>query len=228
MRSKNVWPRSAVIRTTMRSESTLVPPVTAERSPPDSRITGRRLAGDRRLVDRGDAFDDLAVGGDEVAGLTDDEVALCEVDGGDRAPRCRRGSVVGPRSPSASGEACPPAPCHDPRPSPRRSWRTDTVRKSQIVIDQVEDAGVRDRLDEGDDRADQHHEHHRVLHLHPRIELAEGAAEAPGRGSPGRRDRGPRRHRAPSATSGSVLPSRRSPTPQDCPLRHFPLEELSM
>jgi len=34
MRSKNVCPRSAVIRTTMRSESTFVPPVTAERSPP--------------------------------------------------------------------------------------------------------------------------------------------------------------------------------------------------
>ena len=40
MRSRKVWPRSAVIRTTMRSESTRVPPVTAERSPPDSRMTG--------------------------------------------------------------------------------------------------------------------------------------------------------------------------------------------
>ena len=40
IRSKKVWPRSAVMRTTIRSERTLVPPVTAERSPPDSRITG--------------------------------------------------------------------------------------------------------------------------------------------------------------------------------------------
>ena len=40
MRSKKVWPRSAVMRTTIRSERTLVPPVTAERSPPDSRMTG--------------------------------------------------------------------------------------------------------------------------------------------------------------------------------------------
>ncbi len=40
MRSRNVWPRSAVIRTTMRSDRTFVPPVTADRSPPDSRITG--------------------------------------------------------------------------------------------------------------------------------------------------------------------------------------------
>ena len=39
-----------------------MPPVTAERSPPLSRITGRGLAGDRRLVDGGDALDHLAVG----------------------------------------------------------------------------------------------------------------------------------------------------------------------
>ena len=40
IRSRNVWPRSAVMRTTIRSDSTFVPPVTADRSPPDSRITG--------------------------------------------------------------------------------------------------------------------------------------------------------------------------------------------
>jgi hypothetical protein len=40
MRSRNDCPGSWVISTTMRSESTRVPPVTALRSPPDSRITG--------------------------------------------------------------------------------------------------------------------------------------------------------------------------------------------
>ena len=40
IRSRKVCPRSAVMRTTIRSERTLVPPVTAERSPPDSRMTG--------------------------------------------------------------------------------------------------------------------------------------------------------------------------------------------
>ena len=40
MRSTNVSPGLLVIRTTMRSDSTVVPPVTAERSPPDSRMTG--------------------------------------------------------------------------------------------------------------------------------------------------------------------------------------------
>ncbi len=36
----NVLPGSEVIFTTIRSDSTFVPPVTADRSPPDSRITG--------------------------------------------------------------------------------------------------------------------------------------------------------------------------------------------
>src|SRR5438067_1394332 len=40
MRSRNVSPGFEVMRTTMRSDSTRVPPVTALRSPPDSRITG--------------------------------------------------------------------------------------------------------------------------------------------------------------------------------------------
>ena len=40
MRSRNEWPGSWVISTTIRSERTRVPPVTALRSPPDSRMTG--------------------------------------------------------------------------------------------------------------------------------------------------------------------------------------------
>jgi hypothetical protein len=40
IRSTKVRPGSAVIRTTIRSDRTVVPPVTAVRSPPDSRITG--------------------------------------------------------------------------------------------------------------------------------------------------------------------------------------------
>ena len=40
IRSMNVSPGLEVICTTIRSDSTLVPPVTADRSPPDSRMTG--------------------------------------------------------------------------------------------------------------------------------------------------------------------------------------------
>ena len=51
IRSMNVSPGFDVISTTMRSDSTLVPPVTALRSPPDSRMTGADRRGDRRFVD---------------------------------------------------------------------------------------------------------------------------------------------------------------------------------
>src|SRR6516162_611914 len=40
MRSRKVAPCAAVMRTRIQSDNTWVPPVTAERSPPDSRITG--------------------------------------------------------------------------------------------------------------------------------------------------------------------------------------------
>ena len=40
IRSKNVSPGLAETRTTSQSDSTRVPPVTAEKSPPDSRMTG--------------------------------------------------------------------------------------------------------------------------------------------------------------------------------------------
>ena len=50
-------PGLAVMRTTSQSERTCVPPVTVERSPPVSRMTGARFAGDRAFIDRGDALD---------------------------------------------------------------------------------------------------------------------------------------------------------------------------
>ena len=40
MRSRKDEPGDEVMRTTIQSEITVVPPVTAERSPPDSRMTG--------------------------------------------------------------------------------------------------------------------------------------------------------------------------------------------
>ena len=86
----------------------------------------RGLAGDRRLVDRGDALDHLAVGRDGVAGLDQDDVADLEARAGDQLV------VVAGRAPSAASPAfrcaCAaahrPAPCRGLRRSPRRSWRT--------------------------------------------------------------------------------------------------------
>src|SRR5579864_1598210 len=40
IRSRKLWPGSDVTRTLIQSDSTRVPPVTADRSPPDSRMTG--------------------------------------------------------------------------------------------------------------------------------------------------------------------------------------------
>src|SRR3954462_5354901 len=94
IRSRNDSPGLAVMRTTIRSESTLVPPVTAERAPlgPAGHggavaaalaDDGRRLAGDRRLVHRGDPLDPLAVARDEPVRFDDNEVALLQPRGWD-------------------------------------------------------------------------------------------------------------------------------------------------
>ena len=75
IRSTKVSPGFVVICTTIRSESTLVPPVTATAVAAGLADDRRGLAGDRRLVDAGDALDDVAVAGDDLAGLDDDDVA---------------------------------------------------------------------------------------------------------------------------------------------------------
>ena len=75
IRSRKLSPGFAVTRTTIWSESTRVPPVTAERSPPDSRITG---ADSPVIADSSTLampFDHLAVGRDHLAGGDDDLVA---------------------------------------------------------------------------------------------------------------------------------------------------------
>ena len=78
MRSRKPWPFSIVTRMTMRSLMTRVPPVTALRSPPLSRMTGADspvMAASSTLAM---PSIDLAVGGDHVAGFADDEVAFLQ------------------------------------------------------------------------------------------------------------------------------------------------------
>ena len=79
MRSRKPSPGSALTRTISQSESTRVPPVTALRSPPASRITGALSPVIGAFVHRGDAFDHFAVGRDDVAGFDQDEIVLCAV-----------------------------------------------------------------------------------------------------------------------------------------------------
>ena len=84
----------------------------------------RRLAGDGRLVDRGDALDDLAVGRDHLAGRDDHDVVRRRAATTAPARASRRPGAGWRRSRSGPCAGCRPGPCPGPRPSPRRSWRT--------------------------------------------------------------------------------------------------------
>ena len=122
IRSRKDSPGLAVMRTTMRSESTLVPPVTARAVAAALADDRGGLAGDGGLVDRGDALDHLAVAGDDSPASHDDQVALAQLRRRARAPRVR------PRSRRAMVSlrilrSASPGPCRGPRPPPRRSWR---------------------------------------------------------------------------------------------------------
>ena len=137
----------------------------------------RALAGDRALVDRGDAGENLAIGGDEVAGLDQHHVALAQTPGltsskaassAGRRDAWRVVSVRVRRSASA---------CALPRPSAIASAKLakSTVNQSQREIARMKPAGaspwpntawihkpVVSTLTDLDD------EHHRILELHPR------------------------------------------------------------
>ena len=76
--SRKLWPASAVTRTTSQSESTVVPPVTAERSPPDSRMTGADSPVMALSSTDAAPIDDLAVGGDLLACRHVEQVLLLQ------------------------------------------------------------------------------------------------------------------------------------------------------
>ena len=96
---------------------------------------GRGLAGDRRLVDRGDALDHGAVARDHLARLDDDDVAAASA----RRRACVDRRAASRRSPSASRAASPPGPCRGPRRSPRRGCRrgpSATARPRRSSVNQ--------------------------------------------------------------------------------------------
>ena len=84
----------------------------------------RRLAGDGAFVHRRDAFDDVAVGRDHLAGHHADDVALAERRRRHCLERADPDARGWPPSRSSPCAACRPAPCRALRPSLRRSWRT--------------------------------------------------------------------------------------------------------
>ena len=126
MRSRKVEPGAAVMRTRIQSDSTCVPPVTAERSPPDSRMTGA----DSPVI---------------AASLTEAMPSITSPSDGMMSPaststtsptfrlvpgtilkslRFGAGEQLGLRLGARVAAAHRPAPCRGPRRPLRRSWRT--------------------------------------------------------------------------------------------------------
>ena len=112
MRSRNDFPAAAVMRTRIASESTRVPPVTPERSPPASRTTGADspVMADSSMLRN--ALDDLAVAGDELAGLDDHQVAVLQFRGrngiDERLPIAKPRGQCARRNRGRIGDAQPP------------------------------------------------------------------------------------------------------------------------
>ena len=134
MRSRNDLPGSWVTSITSRSESSLVPPVTAERSPPDSRITGADspVIADSSTEPTPSMISPSA--GITSPALDDDDVAALELGRGhvlERAVEARRCAIVVVRV-ARSAFACAL-----PRPSAIASakFAKSTVSQSQNAID---------------------------------------------------------------------------------------------
>ena len=173
IRSMKVSPGFVVILMTMRSESTFVPPVTADRSPPDSRMTG---ADSPVMADSSTeatpSTTSPSPGMTSPASQTTRSPTRSSVPGtcsSPGRPSSRRAtvSVLALRRVSA---------CALPRPSATASARLakidgqpqpDGDRPAEPV------ARVQGGQHGGEHRADLDHEHDRGLDHHPRVELAE-------------------------------------------------------
>ena len=133
MRSRNDWPGSCVISTTMRSREHAR--AAGDRAAVAAGLADDRgrLAGDRRLVDRGDALDHGAVAGDDLARLDDHDVAAVQLGGG------ALGAVLQPRGGLGAHRRAARRPGRAPRPSASASARLakTTVSHSQIATVKV-------------------------------------------------------------------------------------------
>ncbi len=120
-------PGLAVIRMMRWSDSTRVPPVTAERSPPDSRMTGADSPVIADSSTEATPVDDLAVARDDVARRADHHVPLRSRVAGmpSNSRRVPAGTCSAWPAPGGGPPAAHrPAPSPALPPSPRRSWRT--------------------------------------------------------------------------------------------------------
>ncbi len=211
MRSRKLLPGSWVISTTIRSESTRVPPVTALRSPPASRITG---ADSPVIADSStDAMPSITVPSPGITSpaVDDHDVAAAELGGRPLAAVAQmrdrlgahRAQRVGLGLAAALGQRLGEVGEDDREPQPER----DGEREPGGLVAAAERRAAED-LDQPADRRDQgadlDHEHHRVAELDPRVELAQDASQRRRAGSRGRRASATSRLRS----SGGLLWSR--------------------
>ena len=187
MRSRNDCPGSCVISTTMRSRQHARAAGDGAAVAAGLADDGRRLAGDRRLVDRGDALDDGAVAGDHLAGLDDDDVAAVQLGrrraslpslhrrGGLGAHRAQR---VGLGLAAALGERLGEVGEDDGQPQPDRDGEREPAR----LVAAAERLAAEDWMSQATvviDGADLDDEHHRVADLDARVELAQRRRGSP-------------------------------------------------
>ena len=173
MRSRNDSPGLAVMRTTMRSESTLVPPVTAERSPPLSRMTG---ADSPVIADSSTEAMPSTTSpspGMSCPASTTTRSPLRSADGGTRSPS--RPSTQPARAWSPCASCAASSACALPRPSATASAKLakSTVNQSQMRdrAGEPERRALAGAVRRGrgrqssvvSDAADLDHEHDRVL-----------------------------------------------------------------
>ena len=189
MRSRNDWPGSWVTSTTMRSESTRVPPVTALRSPPDSRMTG---ADSPVIADSStEAMPSTTVpspGMTSPASTTTTSPRRRSAAGDGRPVRepcgrrrAHRPQRVGLGLAAALGERLGEVGEDDGQPQPDRDGEREprglAAAAQRAAAEELDQPG-----DGRDDGADLDHEHDRVADLHAGVELAQRARRPPGAG----------------------------------------------
>ena len=145
-----------------------------------------RLAGDRRLVDAGDALDDLAVARDHLARGHHDTRrrgrARCSGTSSIVPSGRRRWATVSERVLRSVSACALPRPFGDRLGEVREQHREPEEQRHEAgehVLVRRRRAQVLEEQDRGEHRAHADHEHHRVAHERARVELDEAVADRP-------------------------------------------------
>ena len=159
-----------------------VPPVTAEKSPPDSRITGADSPVTADSSTEATPSIDLAIARYEIAGLDQHDVALAQLFGGlgiDSASMARLAQPLRPhllahraqgrrlRLAATLGERLGEIREEHGEPQPQRRGPDEPGRGLALTAERI------DPQPRGQQAADEDDEHHRVAGLDARVQLAE-------------------------------------------------------